>query len=122
MKKYIVGALILINGISVNADSKLPTYKIIANSNDMADIEEMYTIKNQLLEDYPIWVKGIDDTYQALQDHTEKYHATFSNGEFVIKLGEGKGKELTGRLQVSYCASSKDIKKKSWLQEFLFGN
>ena len=122
MKKFIISAVILMNGITINSSNKLPTYKIIANSNETADIEEMYTIKNQLLEDYPIWVKGIDDNYQALQDHTKKYNATFSDGEFVIKLGEGKGKELTGRLQVSYCATSKEIKKKSWLQEFLFGN
>ena len=121
MKKVIISAIIILNGISFNTSSKLPTYKIIANSNSQEDIDQMYNIKNQLLQDYPIWVKGIDDTYQALEDHKEKYHATFSNGEFTIKLGEGKGKELTGRLQVSYCASSKDIKKKSWLQELIFG-
>ena len=32
-----------------------------------------------------------------------------------IRLGEGKGKSLEGKLQVSYCTSSKEIKKKSWL-------
>ena len=121
MKKFIISAIVIMNGITYNTNSKLPTYKIIANSNSENDIDQMYNIKNQLLEDYPLWVKGVDDTYQALEDHAQKYDATFSNGEFIIKLGKGNGKELTGRLQVSYCASSKDIKKKSWIQEFIFG-
>ena len=34
---------------------------------------------------------------------------------YTIVLGEGKGKSLEGKLQVSYCTSSKEIKKKSWL-------
>ena len=37
------------------------------------------------------------------------------NVNYTIVLGEGKGKSLEGKLQVSYCTSSKEIKKKSWL-------
>lgn len=39
----------------------------------------------------------------------------YYNGLYTIVLGEGKGKSLEGKLQVSYCTSSKEIKKKSWL-------
>ena len=39
------------------------------------------------------------------------------NGEYKIILGKGKGKTLTGTLKASYCTSSKEIKKKSFLAE-----
>lgn len=117
MKKFIIALVIAMNVVTIDAGRKTPTYRIIANSNQEKDIEEMYTIKNQLLEDFPDWVKGVDDEYQALADHTTNYQATFYNGEYLITLGKGKGKEITGRLQVSYCSSAKEIKKKSWFEE-----
>lgn len=40
---------------------------------------------------------------------------SITNGLYTIVLGEGKGKTLEGKLQVSYCTSSKEIHKKSWL-------
>ena len=43
------------------------------------------------------------------------FNAKYYNGLYTIVLGEGKGKSLEGKLQVSYCTSSKEIKKKSWL-------
>ena len=43
------------------------------------------------------------------------FNAKYYNGFYTIVLGEGKGKSLEGKLQVSYCTSSKEIKKKSWL-------
>lgn len=105
------------NVVTIKAGDSVPTYKIIASSNSQENIEQMYETKQELLKDYAEWSKGVDDSYQVLADHTNQYNATFYNGEYVITLGEGKGKSITGRLEVSYCSSTKEIKKKSWIEE-----
>ncbi len=115
MKKIIVIALILMNVVSVNASSNIPKYKIVANSNSEKDIKKMYKIKNDLINDYRNWAKGVDDIDQVLADHQKAYDASYYNGEYKIILGEGK--TLTGELKVSYCTSSKEIKKKSFFAE-----
>lgn len=117
MKKTIVVILILMNVVSVDASSNNPKYKIIANSNNQSDIKEMYKIKDNLIKDYRNWIKGVDDIDQVLADHQKDYHAEYYNGEYKVVLGKGKGKELTGTLKASYCTSSKEIKKKSFLAE-----
>ena len=110
MKKIIIFLLIMMNLTSVCAVNETPRYKIIGSSYQQEDIDEMYKVKDQLLLNYKKWVKGVDDVYQVLADHQDDY-----NGFYTIVLGEGKGKSLEGKLQVSYCTSSKEIKKKSWL-------
>lgn len=115
MKKIIILLLLCMNFITIEANSQTPTYKIIANSNREKDIQEMYKTKDDLLDDYPSWVKGVDNVYQVLADHTAYYDAEYYNGQYIITLGEGKGKEITGNLQASYCTSGRDIEKKSWL-------
>lgn len=117
MKKVVVVLLIMMNIVSVTASTNEPKYKIIANSNKTVDIEKMYEIKDNLIQDYKKWAKGVDDVDQALADHQKKYQAKYYNGEYLIILGKGKGKELTGTLKTSYCVSSKEIKKKSFLVE-----
>ena len=96
MKKIIIFLLIMMNLTSVCAVNETPRYKIIGSSYQQEDIDEMYKVKDQLLLNY---------------DFNAKYY----NGLYTIVLGEGKGKSLEGKLQVSYCTSSKEIKKKSWL-------
>lgn len=105
------------NLVTIKAGDNIPTYKIIASSNNQQDIEEMYETKDQLLKDYAQWSKSVDDSYQVLADHTSHYQASFYNGEYIITLGDGKGKSITGKLEVSYCSSTKDIKKKSFIEE-----
>lgn len=117
MKKTLIVLLILMNLTSIQAEKNTPTYKIIANSNNKKDIEQIYEIKTNLIKDYLEWSKGVDDKYQVLADHTDKYNAEFYNGEYVIKVGNAKGKEITGKLQASYCSSTKEIKKKSIIEE-----
>ena len=115
MKKILILLIILMNFITVNAQTYIPQYKITASSNKQNDIDEMYQIKNDLILDYKKWVKGVDDVNQVLKDHEETYNAQYKEGVYTIVLGDGKGKSISGKLQVSYCSSSKDIKKKSWL-------
>ena len=110
MKKIIIFLLIMMNLTSVCAVNETPRYKIIGSSYQQEDIDEMYKVKDQLLLNYKKWVKGVDDVYQVLADHQDDFNAFYT-----IVLGEGKGKSLEGKLQVSYCTSSKEIKKKSWL-------
>ena len=106
---------IMMNLTSVCAVNETPRYKIIGSSYQQEDIDEMYKVKDQLLLNYKKWVKGVDDVYQVLADHQDDFNAKYYNGLYTIVLGEGKGKSLEGKLQVSYCTSSKEIKKKSWL-------
>ena len=101
MKKIIIFLLIMMNLTSVCAVNETPRYKIIGSSYQQEDIDEMY--------------KVVDDVYQVLADHQDDFNAKYYNGLYTIVLGEGKGKSLEGKLQVSYCTSSKEIKKKSWL-------
>lgn len=115
MKKLIIFLLILMNLTTVTAVNETPKYKIIASSYNQEDIEEMYEVKDKLIQNYKKWVKGVDDVYQVLADHQDDFNAKYYNGFYTIVLGEGKGKSLEGKLQVSYCTSSKEIKKKSWL-------
>ena len=115
MKKLIIFLLILMNLTTVTAVNETPKYKIIASSYKQEDIEEMYEVKDKLILNYKKWVKGVDDVYQVLADHQDDFNAKYYNGLYTIVLGEGKGKSLEGKLQVSYCTSSKEIKKKSWL-------
>lgn len=115
MKKIIIFLLIMMNLTSVCAVNETPRYKIIGSSYQQEDIDEMYKVKDQLLLNYKKWVKGVDDVYQVLADHQDDFNAKYYNGLYTIVLGEGKGKSLEGKLQVSYCTSSKEIKKKSWL-------
>ena len=104
MKKIIIFLLIMMNLTSVCAVNETPRYKIIGSSYQQEDIDEMYKVKDQLLLNYKKWVKGVDDVYQVLADHQDDFNAKYYNG-----------KSLEGKLQVSYCTSSKEIKKKSWL-------
>ena len=120
MKKIIICIVIMMNIVTIQAGDNIPTYKIIANSNSEEDVAKIYETKDTLLKDYADWSKSVDDSYQVLADHTSEYQAKFYNGEYTITLGEGKGKSITGKLQVSYCSSTKEIKKKSLLEE-LFG-
>ena len=115
MKKLIIFLLILMNLTTVTAVNETPKYKIIASSYKQEDIEEMYEVKDKLIQNYKKWVKGVDDVYQVLADHQDDFNAKYYNGLYTIVLGEGKGKTLEGKLQVSYCTSSKEIHKKSWL-------
>lgn len=115
MKKVLIVIIILLNITTVTAKKEIPKYKIIANSNKTEDIEEMYKIKNELIFKYKQWVKGVDDIYQVLADHEKDFNGKYYNGLYTIVLGNGKGKSLEGKLQVSYCTTSKEIKKKSWL-------
>ena len=122
MKKIIIVSILMcMLGISVNAKENVPRYKIVSSSYEQKDIKEMYEIKNRLIEDYAKWVKSVDDYHQVLADHTYVYNATYHNGVYIIVLGNGKGKTLKGELKVSYCESTKQIKKKSLLFE-LFHN
>ena len=113
MKRVFIILLFLMLLSSVNAKVEEPRYIIISSSCSEEDIKNMYEVKNRLLKDYAIWVKGVDDKYQALADHQYVYDATYNNGVYKIVLGKGKGKELKGELRVSYCDSVKQIKKKS---------
>ena len=107
MKKIIIFLLIMMNLTSVCAVNETPRYKIIGSSYQQEDIDEMYKVKDQLLLNYKKWVKGVDDVYQVLADHQDDFNAKYYNGLYTIVL--------EGKLQVSYCTSSKEIKKKSWL-------
>ncbi|MFR7590749.1 MAG: hypothetical protein ACLUVC_04835 [Longibaculum sp.] len=121
MKKAVVIVVLgLMLCVSVHARNQEPKYKIIANSNQESDIKDMYHIKDQLLKDYKIWSKGVDDKDQVLADHQSDYHAEYKQGIYKIILGEGKGKSLNGELKMNYCESTKDIETKSLLFDWLF--
>lgn len=120
LKKLIFIILVCMLCVSVEAKSQNPKYKIISNSYKQEDINEMYEIKNELLIDYKEWVKGVDNPDQALADHQDDYYATFKQGVYTIILGDGLGKSLTGDLKVNYCETTKDLKTKSLIWDWLF--
>ena len=113
MKKILIILLIMMNLTTANAQNNIPKYQITAASNSQSDIDAMYDTKDQLIRDYKKWVKGVDDVYQVLKDHEDCYNAKYQNGTYIIVLGNGQGRKISGKLQVSYCTSSKEIKKKS---------
>ncbi|MGN1183441.1 MAG: hypothetical protein ACI4SR_10580 [Faecalibacillus sp.] len=115
MKKFLILLIILMNLTTVTAQSQIPRYKITASSNEQCDIDEMYEVKNKLILKYKSWVKGVDDVNQVLLDHLDTFDAQYKEGVYMIVLGKGEGRSITGKLQVSYCSSSKEIKKKSFI-------
>lgn len=120
MKRLVIIILFFMLLSGVTAKVEEPRYIIISSSYNEKDIKYMYEVKNHLLKDYAVWVKGVDDKYQVLADHEYVYNADYKNGIYKIVLGEGKGKELKGELRVSYCDSVKQIKKKSILFDWIF--
>lgn len=120
MKKLICILLIGMLCVSVQAKSNEPHYKIIANSNQEKDIKEMYKIKTDLLKDFKEWSKGVDNKDQVLADHQSDYNAIYKQGEYIIVLGNGKGKSISGEMKANYCESTKDIETKSFLFGWLF--
>ncbi len=120
LKKVIFIFMVMMLCVGVEAKSEMPKYKIIGNSYQQKDIDEMYEVKNQLLKDYKEWVKGVDNPDQVLADHQEDYQATFRQGVYTITLGNGEGKTLTGDLKVNYCESTQDIETKSLIWDWLF--
>ena len=52
MKKLIIFLLILMNLTTVTAVNETPKYKIIASSYKQEDIEEMYEVKDKLIQNY----------------------------------------------------------------------
>ena len=116
MKKVLILLILFMNLTTVQAQTQIPQYKIIASSNEQRDIDEMYDVKNQLLFKYKSWAKGVDDVDQVLIDHEDTFHGQYKNGVYTIVLGKGEGRSITGKLQVSYCTTSKEINKKSFIQ------
>lgn len=119
MKKIIVIGLLCMMVSNINAIEYTPRYKIYANSNNKNDIQYMYDLKNNLIKDYSLWVKGVDNKKQVLIDHLDEYNAVIKDNEYVVCIGEGKGRYLSGELKTNYCSSSKDIKKRSIIWEWL---
>lgn len=120
MKKIVLIVLIVLLCTTAYAKSEEPKYKIVSQSYKESDIKEMYDVKTQLLKDYKIWAEGVDDKDQVLADHQEEYNAIYKQGVYYIVLGDGMGKTLSGDLKVNYCESTKEIKKRSFLFEWLF--
>lgn len=120
MKKIVVFFLLFNLCLNVYSKETVPKYKIIANSNSLSDIKEMYKIKNDLLINYKEWIKSVDDIDQVLYDHQYVYNAHYINGIYTIILGDGNGKELKGTLKSNYCESSNNVTKKSFIWEFFF--
>lgn len=77
MKKLIIFLLILMNLTTVTAVNETPKYKIIASSYKQEDIEEMYEVKDKLIQNYKKWVKGVDDVHQVLADHQRAFNAKY---------------------------------------------
>ena len=117
MKKIILTLIVLMNVVTISAQSEAPKYQIIAASKKNKDIEEQYKIKNKLIDDFVKYQKGVDDTNRVMHDLAQKYHGQYYNGLLIIRVGDGVGNAIEGKLQVSYCSSSTQIVKKSWLQE-----
>ena len=85
--------------------------KIIGSSYQQEDIDEMYKVKDQLLLNYKKMGQRCWWCLSSFSRSSRWFNAKYYNGLYTIVLGEGKGKSLEGKLQVSYCTSSKEIKK-----------
>lgn len=120
MKKIVCFILVGMLLCKVQAKSQEPRYQIIAATNQKEDIKEIYHIKKELLEDYKVWVKGVDNKHQVLADHIEEYDALYDQGVYKIVVGKGKGKSIEGELKVNYCENTKDIQTKSFFFSWLF--
>lgn len=120
MKKILIFLFVFSMFNNIQAYEYIPRYKIVSHSNHKKDIKYMYKIKNELIKDYSVWVKGVDNIKVVLYDHRDEYNAVMEDDVYTIYIGEGKGHSIEGELKTNYCSSSKEIKKRSFIFELFF--
>ena len=86
------------------------SYTIVASSNDMSDLMELYNVKEKTIDNYETLVFNINENYhtQTIVDNLEyfssdNYTAYYKNNELYIVIGEGKGKQVSGDLRRNGC-------------------
>lgn len=106
-KNIIIALLIVLNFSNVSAQSKIPTFIIYG---DRQNIKEVYETKNRLLKEYEQLVMGLDeqDYEDAIVDYLNYENVEYKNNTLKIVLGNGDGKVLKGKLKTNYCKIEKD--------------
>ena len=106
-KNIIIALLIVLNFSNVSAQSKIPTFIIYG---DRQNIKEVYETKNRLLKEYEQLVMGLDeqDYEDAIVEYLNYENVEYKNNTLKIVLGNGDGKVLKGKLKTNYCKIEKD--------------
>lgn len=106
-KNIIIALLIVLNFSNVSAQSKIPTFIIYG---DRQNIKEVYETKNRLLKEYEQLVMGLDeqDYEDAIGEYLNYENVEYKNNTLKIVLGNGDGKVLKGKLKTNYCKIEKD--------------
>jgi len=113
MKKYLALILIAITlFFTVSSLSKIEAkeeydykYKVIANSNSIDDLVELYETKEILVISYNNAIENdllIEDVYHSFSNE----NIVLEGNTFVIRLGNAKGISLEGKLKTNACDTS----------------
>lgn len=85
-------------------------YQVIANSNSVSDLYDLYEYKERLIDTYEKLLLTVDDNYR--QEYLTKRISSFNykdavtryvNGVIVQIIGDGLGRNVSGSLRVSEC-------------------
>lgn len=115
MKKFVVSVLILCSFITIQADDRY--YVEIHGSQQ--NVEQLYTIKKEFLENFREWAKGVDeeDYDQVLKDHLSIYdNASYHDHTLIIIVDDPVDKVVKGEIKINYC--EENVKVKSLLFEW----
>lgn len=90
-------------------------FKIVSNSNEKEDIEQMYYYKNEIINKYQSMFLAVNQN-EVIEDLMKIYpELSYKNKTLIYVIGEGKGKSISGELKDDYC--DVDVKPKSFLLE-----
>lgn len=85
-------------------------YKVVSASNNPFDLQEAYTLKEKLIDQYESLVFGYQerDYSTIIRQNINLFEFTddcssFYNGQIVLIIGNGKGISLTGDLKHNIC-------------------
>ena len=106
-KNILICLLLILNLNHVHASTQLPRFIIYGSS---TNTKEVYDIKKRILREYEQLVMGLEpeDYVLAVKEYLNYDNVSFKDGTLILKIGDGKGRVLKGKLKTNYCVIEKD--------------
>lgn len=131
MIKKLVATILLSTGLvagGVSQESKQFTYeyRVVLNSNSMADVLDGYTYKEYLIDEYNDLINYLDPSLHqdAIINNIDSFAkkgsvAKYEEGKIVVYVGDANGNSIHGELKKNSCDTS-NIRVKFFFSDFFF--
>lgn len=105
---FLLSSLLL--GFTSNKQEFNYSYEVYASSNSLGDLIKLYTYKEYLIDKYNELVNYLDPELhdEVIKENINEFaktgsKATLENGKIVVRIGEAKGKKISGNLKKEPC-------------------